>query len=137
MRLYISSGLVFGIIFWGAHFLMTFAERGGELLVEGLLLRLIVPPAAVFFMVFSLPTPISSINRVLSGWAIVSLGTFVVGFSVFVALCEQRSGGSIVGNAFCGLVTLGSMLVASGMILSFLLAIAAVPLAAALRRMRS
>lgn len=133
MRRQVLASLVFGALFWGAHFLKTLAEKQFELPWEGLLVRLVVPPAVAFFVVRSLPTAVSWAKRLVAGWAVILLGTFLVGFGTFLVLCMQRGGGSIGDNVFCGLVAMGSMLVALEMVLSLLLSVAVVPLAVAFR----
>lgn len=132
MRREVIGGLGFGLVFWSAHFLMTLAERGGGLPVGGLIFRLVIPPVAAFLIVLFVLDGSLWVRRMATGWLVLTLGTFLLGFGVFFVLCEGRGAGSIADNAFCGLVALGSMLVSSGMAVTFVLSLAVVPGAVAL-----
>jgi hypothetical protein len=138
MRREVIGGLGFGLVFWAAHYLMTFAERGGEVPVGGLIFRLAVPPAAACLIVLFVLDGASWVRRMATGWLVLTLGTFLLGFGVFFVLCARRAAGSIPDNAFCALVALGSMLISSGMAVTFVLSLAVVPgaVALALRRAR-
>ena len=131
------GGLEFGLVFWAVHFSMTLAERRGGVPVGGVIFWLAAPPVAAFLIVLFVLDGSLWVRRMATGWLVLTLGTFLLGFGVFFVLCEGRGAGSIADNAFCGLVALGCTLVSSGMAVAFVLSLAVVPGAVALALRRS